>query len=175
MRMRRQCSLVARCKKGDAVVTLGAEHVAAGARIVVESKDEAAYKVTRALEEMQQARKNREASLGLFVLSTNAAPDGTPGFARHGDDVIVVWSPEDPVTDVRLEAAFEACRSLTARRARESSTQGADLVATEQAILRHRSVVSMVWMRLQRGRGLWRAMARKFSRVFRQASVAHLG
>jgi hypothetical protein len=126
---------IARCKKGDAVVTLGAEHVAAGARIVVESKEDAGYKVTRALEEMQLARKNREASLGLFVLSSSAASDGTPGFARHGDDVIIVWNPEDPATDVRLEAAYEVCRSLTARRARESSTQGADLAAIEQAIL----------------------------------------
>jgi hypothetical protein len=126
---------IARCKKGDAVVTLGSEHVAAGARIVVESKDDAGYKVTRALEEMQEARKNREASLGLFVLSSSAAPNGTPGFARHGDDVIIVWNPEDPATDVRLEAGFEVCRSLTARRARESSTHGADLAAIEQAIL----------------------------------------
>jgi hypothetical protein len=126
---------IARCKKGDAVVTLGAEHVAAGARIVVESKDDGGYTVARALEEMQQARKNREASLGLFVLSASAAPDGTPGFARHGDDVIVVWDPEDPATDVRLEAGFEVCRSLAARRAREISAQGADLAAIDQAIL----------------------------------------
>src|SRR5262249_15992087 len=103
---------IARCKKGDAVVTLGAEHVAAGARIVVESKDDGGYTITKGLEEMQQARKNREASLGLFVLSTSAAPDGTPGFARHGDDVIIVWDPEDSATDVRLEAGFEVCRSL---------------------------------------------------------------
>jgi hypothetical protein len=126
---------IARCKKGDAVVTLGAEHVAAGARIVVESKDDAGYKVTRALEEMQEARKNREASLGLFVLSSSAAPNGAPVFARHGDDVIIVWNPEDPATDVRLEAGFEVCRSLTARRAREGSTHEADLTAIEQAIL----------------------------------------
>jgi hypothetical protein len=48
-------------------------------------------------------QQSREASLGLFVLSTNAAPDGVPGFARYGDDVIVVWNPEDPATDVRLD------------------------------------------------------------------------
>jgi hypothetical protein len=84
---------------------------------------------------MQQARKNREASLGLFVLSTNSAPDGVAGFARYGDDVIVVWDPEDPATDVRLDAAFEVCRSLAARRSREGSTHGADLAAIEQAIL----------------------------------------
>jgi hypothetical protein len=129
--------IIARCKKGDAVVTLGSEHVAAGARIVIESKDDAGYKVTRVLEEMQQARNNREASLGLFVLSSGAAPDGTPGFARpgHGDDVIIVYNPEDPATDIRLETAFEVCRSLAARRARKSSTQGAALDAIEQEIL----------------------------------------
>jgi hypothetical protein len=83
---------IARCKKGDAVVTLGSDHVAAGARVVVEAKDDAGYRVTKALEEMQQARKNREASLGLFVLSTNAAPDDARGFARYGDDAIVKWT-----------------------------------------------------------------------------------
>lgn len=126
---------LARCKKGDAVITLGSEHVAAGARIVVESKDDAGYTVTKALEEMEVARKNRQASLGLFVLSANAAPEGTPGFARHGDDVLVVWNAVDPATDVRLEAGLELCRGLAARRAHERNPSGADLAALDQAIL----------------------------------------
>jgi hypothetical protein len=126
---------IARCKNGDIVVTLGSEHLAAGARIVVESKDEAGYTLPRALEEMELARKNRQASLGLLVVSPHATPAGVHGFARYGDDVIAMWDPDDPATDVRLDAALELCRGLAARRAREGSVQGAELAAIDQAIL----------------------------------------
>src|SRR5262249_4232462 len=126
---------IPRCKTGDVVVILGSDHVAAGARLVVESKDDAGYTVTRVLDEMERARKNRDASLGLFVVSATSAPAGTAGFTRQGDDVIVVWDADDPATDVRLEAGLELCRGLAARRARDGGARGADLVAIDQAIL----------------------------------------
>lgn len=51
---------IQRCKLGDFVLTLGAESAAAGCRIVVEAKDNKSYDLKTALEEIAQARDNRE-------------------------------------------------------------------------------------------------------------------
>ena len=49
------------CKKGDCVIELGAESAAPGARIVVEAKQDQSYTLQKALAEIVEARKNRDA------------------------------------------------------------------------------------------------------------------
>ena len=83
-------------KTGDIVVELGPEHVAAGARIVLEAKDNASYTMDKARVELDEARKNRQAGVGVFVWSRQAAPAGTNRFIRHDDDIFVIWDSEDP-------------------------------------------------------------------------------
>ena len=121
------------CKKGDAVVELGPEHRAAGARIVIEAKDDKSFGMTRARAELEQARKNRCAEHGIFVFSSATAPDGAVGFERIGPDVFVTWDRDDPQTDVFLEAALSLCRALCTRRSQERD-QEVDLDALDRAI-----------------------------------------
>jgi hypothetical protein len=121
------------CKVGDAVVELGPEHRAAGARIVFEAKEDASYRLATAREEMDTARKNRDADVGVFVLSAKSAPDGWETFRVIGPDVFVAWNAEDPATDVILEAALALARALCAR-ARHGVESELDFEGFERAV-----------------------------------------
>ena len=57
------------CKVGDCVLELGPESAAAGARIVFEAKEKQGVSIADALAEIDTARKNRAAQVGLFVFS----------------------------------------------------------------------------------------------------------
>ena len=97
--------LIKNCKKGDAVVELGAESAAPGSKVVVEAKEDASYDLKAALAETETARQNREAESGLFVFSKKTAPAGLEPLARYGNDVVVVWDADDVATDTHLRLA----------------------------------------------------------------------
>lgn len=125
--------VIRNCRKGDAVVELGPTHRAAGARIVVEAKEDAGATLARARAEIDEARRNRSASAGVFVHSARSAPEGFPVFHAIGEDVFVVWDVDDPVSDVRLEAALCVARAL-ATRARGERSSEVDFGDLERAI-----------------------------------------
>ena len=97
---------VGRSKKGDAVVRFTQESAFAGAAVVFEAKRDAAYTVQKALDELDAARKNRDAAAGVFVMARLHASDVFPRFARYGNNVLVVWDDQDPTTDAYLHAAI---------------------------------------------------------------------
>ena len=80
--------LIKNRKVGDCVIELGPESVAPGARIVIEAKEEANWTLAKAREEIELARKNRDARIGLFVLSRQSAGEGFEEVGRYGDDVV---------------------------------------------------------------------------------------
>jgi hypothetical protein len=125
-----------RSKVGDIVVQLGPEHVAAGARIVIEAKEKRGYRLVDARGEMDIARKNRAAEVGVFVFSRKTAPDGLQPFQRIGRDVYVVWDAEDPESDVWLHAGLTVARALCTRAAREADRSAANLDELNRTILR---------------------------------------
>jgi len=94
-----------RSKKGDAVVRFTAESAFEGAGVVFEAKQDGAFTVERALAELEEARANRNAVAGIFVMAESHAPTAFPRFARHGQNVLVTWDESDPVTDPYLHAA----------------------------------------------------------------------
>jgi hypothetical protein len=57
--------LIKNCKVGDLVVELGADCTAAGEKFVVEAKEDASYTLAKARIEIETARKNRGARVGL--------------------------------------------------------------------------------------------------------------
>lgn len=125
-----------RSKKGDVVIQLGSEHVAAGARIVIEAKDDKSYTIDSALTELEEAKKNRDASIGLFVFSSGAASaEELKSFQRYGDDLVVVWNAEDPNTDVILEAGVSVAKALCAQSRSHNEELGADINAIREAVL----------------------------------------
>jgi hypothetical protein len=126
--------LIKNCKVGDAVIQLGPDCAAAGAKIVVEAKEEGRFTLRMAQEEIEQARKNRDAQQGVFVFSKRTAPAIEP-LARYGADVIVVWDAEDPATDAFLKAALEISRALCVRCHAAADRQHIDFTPIDRAIL----------------------------------------
>ncbi|MEI7687154.1 MAG: hypothetical protein WCL32_19215, partial [Planctomycetota bacterium] len=103
------------CKVGDHVITLGAESAAPGAKIVVESKEDRSYDLAAALVEIEQARKNRESQVGVFVFSKATAPPNLEPFSRHGKLIVVVWDRDDPSTDIFLRVGVSVAKALVVR------------------------------------------------------------
>jgi hypothetical protein len=116
------------CKKGDVVIAYGSEHRHAGARVVIEAKHDASYTVPKALAELEIARANRDASVGLFVMARTHATPGFPRFQRFGADVLITWDDGDTGTDELLELAV-ALTLFMAPLGRRQSEDRADIEA----------------------------------------------
>ena len=120
------------CKTGDSVVTMGPDHPAKGVGIVFEGKDEEGYSVPMMLKESERARKNRGATFGVFAISIRCAPAGMLPLMRYGDDIIVTWDADNPVTNISLDAALDmACGLLTHEAATKGQPIDFDRVARE--------------------------------------------
>ena len=126
--------VIPRCKVGDFVVTLGPESAASGAAIVVEAKAREGYTLKSTLKEADEARRNRGASVCLFVHAARTAPAGLPELHRWGQDVVVVWDDDDPATDVRLKAAYLVAKALAVRSGRQDRQDAASLAEMDAAI-----------------------------------------
>jgi hypothetical protein len=122
------------CKKGDIVVQIGKDHVAADSNIVFEAKDDASYTVQSALQEIDEARKNRNAEIGVFVFSVNTAPDGLKTFRRYGKDILTVWDIDNPDTDVFVEVSLSLAKGLCLQAGGKDSRSEADLEKMNIAI-----------------------------------------
>jgi hypothetical protein len=129
--------LIKGCKIGDCVIELSPESAAPGARIVVEAKEKAQFSLAKAREEIERARDNRGAQIGLFVYSTRTAPSEFQAapLQRYGSDVFIAWDPEDPATDLVLRTACTLARALCIRAVQHSAEQSADFQAVDAAIL----------------------------------------
>lgn len=113
--------ILPRCKVGDHVITLGTESFAPGERIVWEAKANRAYGVKAALAEMETARKNRQAQVGVFVFEATRAPENLHPFSRFGRDLLVVWDANDFSTDIYIRAALSVAKALVVREQAEES------------------------------------------------------
>ena len=122
-------------KKGDAVIRLHPDHAAAGAKIVVEAKEDASYTLEKALSEVEEARRNRDAGIGLFVFSALNVSDEIEPFGRYGNDVLIVWDSEDPSTDVVFEAGLSVAKGLCVASSAHNNGEGSDIEEIERAIL----------------------------------------
>jgi hypothetical protein len=102
---------------------------------VLEAKQDRSYDLKKALAEIEVARNNREAQAGIFVFSSKTAPAGTEPMRAYGTDLVVVWDAEDPETDIVLDAALFAARSIAAAIFASRSGEQADIGVVETAIL----------------------------------------
>ena len=126
--------VVPHCKKGDQVVELGPESPCPGACVVFEAKEDRSYDDRKARDELEIARRNRKADVGVFVFSRKTAGDREP-FRRLGEDLFVVWDPEDRRTDLYVKAALGVARAmLFERRGLGRGTIDADWGALDRGI-----------------------------------------
>ena len=121
------------CKVGDHVIELGSDSAAAHARIVWEAKEKNGSTLRAAIEEIDEARRNRHAQVGVFVFSSKTAPEGLEPLQRHGNDVVVVWNPDDPASEIVIRAAYSLARSLAVRERRSDRQSQAAILEIERA------------------------------------------
>lgn len=121
------------CKVGDHVIELGPESLAPGVNVVWEAKDDKSYDLRKARTDIEQARKNRDAQLGVFVFSKKRAPEGMAPFTRLGNDLFVVWDHDDAHTDVYVQVAYSVTRALAIRANAEKAECMEALVQIEAA------------------------------------------
>ena len=127
--------LIKNRKVGDCTVQLGPDSAAHGARIVVEAKEHQGYSLQDALDEIELARKNRGAQVGIFMFSKRTAPEGLEPLARYGQDIVVVWDPEDAATDLFTHVGLTLARALCLRAEQQREAATADWSRLERAIL----------------------------------------
>jgi hypothetical protein len=125
---------ISRCLVGDVQVDLAAESNAAGARVVVEAKDEDKFSLAKALKEIEVARQNRCADAGLFVFAKGSAPPGIEPLARYGQDVVVLWDVDDSATDLQLKLGFSVARALCIQKVKQRDSQAGDFTEMDNAI-----------------------------------------
>ena len=123
------------CKVGDLVVELGADCAAAGEKFVVEAKEDSSYNLAKARTEIDTARKNRGASVGFFLFSAKAAPEGIDTLVRHGDDVFLVWDAEKVESDVILRAGLSLAKALCVRARKQKDAEKGSWDEIDSAIL----------------------------------------
>ena len=123
------------CKTGDYVIQLGPESPAPDARIAWEAKEDRRYDLTSALAEIDSARKNRDAMIGIFVFSKKACPPEMLPLMRYGQDIVIVWDDEDTSTDLYVRAAYSVARALCVR-ACDQSPQAQQLVMALEQVVR---------------------------------------
>jgi hypothetical protein len=124
---------IRQCKKGDFVTELGPESAAAYARIVWEAKEKQSYSMRAALDEVEEARRNRKAQVGVFVFSRKSAPEGIESLQRHGGNVVAVWDADDPESDVIIRAAYSLARALAVREGRTNDESKAAMGEIERS------------------------------------------
>lgn len=103
------------CKVGDFVLRYTSEHAFAGASVAIEAKHDASYAEHKALAELDEARANRCAQVGLFIMAASHAPPSFPRLKRCGQNVLVRWDESDSRTDPWLEAAITIALFLVSR------------------------------------------------------------
>jgi predicted XRE-type DNA-binding protein len=123
------------CKVGDATVELGPDCIAEGTKFVVEAKEHASYDIGKARTEIEIARKNRGASVGVFIFSKKTAPASQEPLLRYGNDIFVVWDAEDMNNDVILKSALCLAKALCVRESKTRDAEAADFQAIDCAIL----------------------------------------
>src|SRR5690606_24047427 len=103
-------------------------------KIVFEAKEVHGYDDRQALEELETARKNRGAQVGVFAYSAKTAPAGVDPFRRLGNSILVIWNNEDAETDLYLKVALTLAKALCVGEQRKHAAEAADLAEMERGV-----------------------------------------
>jgi hypothetical protein len=117
---------ISRCKKGDVLATLGETSGAPGQKVVFEIKDQP-FRLKDAIDELQEAKKNREATCGIFVFARGCEPSEVGDFRKLGEDFYVTVDKEDLAAGkalLFLDSAYKTCAGLCTRRQRHGRLEG---------------------------------------------------
>jgi hypothetical protein len=127
---------ILKCKTGDHLVTLGETTGAPGLHIVVELKDQP-YKAKKAIAELQEAKKNREAVCGIFVFAKGCEPVEFGNLKRIDNDYFCTVDKSALAEGGPLPflwAAYELARLQAVTAVRKEACGKLDLEAVQRHI-----------------------------------------
>jgi len=109
-----------RNKVGDAVVIVAPSSTCGiSLRIVIEAKDSTGYSLQKTLDELDEAKKNRDACVGIAVFKNGTCPVGCEPLQQYGDDkIICIYDPEDSQC-LALSVAYRLSRVMALNTVRE--------------------------------------------------------
>ena len=128
---------IPRSKVGDYVIILGDTSGAPGRRLVVEAKKEQNYKLRDALEELRQAKENRQSDCGIFVFAKGYEPVEMGDFKIDGNDFLCTIDEamiDRSQSTIFLEAAYKIARVYIITQARKERKGGVDLAIVKENI-----------------------------------------
>lgn len=123
-------------KTGDLMSTLGELTGAPGVNIVVEVKDKQ-VKLKDARTELQEAKVNRKAAVGIYVWRRGTEPTEVGDFRRIGDDFYVTVDRDDLRAGKPLlyfDTAYKIARAMAVAAVRKDSASEVDLAQIENQI-----------------------------------------
>jgi hypothetical protein len=123
------------CRVGDFIVRFTDESAWAGASIVFECKHDQSYSVDKAIKELDVARANRDASVGVFVMAQSHASADFPDLSRIGHNILVSWDPDDAGANYRLDAAVMLAMTLASRKRQVTDHASTDAVRDIENLL----------------------------------------
>jgi len=97
---------------------------------VFEAKKAGGYNMRKTFDELDRAKRNRGADIGIFVFSKGFEPVEGGDFYRIGNDFIVTVDEEKLMNGERLlflEAAYKVARMLIVTRTREEEEKAVDV------------------------------------------------
>ncbi len=115
------------------VTQMGPESANPGTRILWLAVNEPGNPLARALAELEEARTQDGAPGGVLIFSRQVAPAELAPFARFGPDVVAIWDPADPETDVYVRAAFSVARALVVRTGKRTEGVGKAMAVIDDA------------------------------------------
>ncbi|MBC5805546.1 MAG: hypothetical protein DLM53_00605 [Candidatus Eremiobacter antarcticus] len=128
---------IPRCKIGDYVSTLGLQSGAPGKRIVLEAKNCAGYTLRSSIEELKQAKENRNATVGIMVFSDDCCPAEIGKFRIVGRDIFVAID-EDAIASgdpqLYLESAYRIGRAMAIAERNQQLTKEMDTARISAAL-----------------------------------------
>jgi hypothetical protein len=121
-------------KTGDHIIVLGDTSGSPGLRIVVEAKEQK-YKAKQAIDELKEAKKNRQAVSGIFVFAKGCEPVEFGDFKRIENDFYCTVEKEalaDGGPLVFFWGAYEIARALAVAASRKETNGTLDLDRVRQ-------------------------------------------
>lgn len=123
-------------KTGDLMSTLGESTGAPGVNIVVEVKDKQ-VRLKDARTELQEAKVNRKAAVGIYVWRRGTEPTEVGDFRRIGDDFYVTVDRDDLRAGKPLlyfDTAYKIARAMAVAAVRKDSASEVDLAQIENQV-----------------------------------------
>jgi hypothetical protein len=108
---------IAKSKVGDVVVTINPSSTGdIPLRIVFEAKDRGDYNIQKIQKELDEAKENRDAYVGIAVFSEDTCPLECNPFQQYGDDEIVCTYNQDDPECLGLNLAYRVSRIVALKK-----------------------------------------------------------